>query len=635
MVRIADRTDTPATSPAARWPAVLLSGVVALAFADASIVVLGLADIYGELDVGIVAVSWVVTAYAAAVVVVATGLAVLGPRVAPALALGSGLVLFAAGTVGSAGASTIEVLIGARVVQGVGAALLLSATLPILTVVVGAPDRAVRWWSIAGVLGAVLGPAVGGLLTQVFEWRAIFWAQAPAALAALALLALADVRAAGRPTPTTGDAPPEPAAPSVRGTVLANVAFALLFAAAVGALFLTVLCAIEVWRFEPLAGAAVVSALPAATLAVHPLAGRLGAHQRLAVGVVSLVGGLCSLALLVGAAPVWMGVSMAVCGVGFGCVAETIGRRALRGATARAGSITDAARHAGLVAGLVVTAPVLAASLDTGADDAAAQGVAVVLDADLDLGVKLGLVDDLRQVVLDTPAGEVPDVGPVFDAAIADASPDVAGRLAEVEDDLTVTIERALTRAFRPSFLIAAGFAALVALPAAGVAGLEARAAARSGAPRSPAAASGGWALAGVAIALVAAGLGRGAVEEGRYEPADPCVAARGGFSLLDGPDAIVQGLALDALDVAACRLGTTREWLVLALDEETAIGPARSIPRDDVADALREGAETTIDDAAADGALPEPIAAIVRDALAEVDILEWIENPTVPAIGD
>ncbi|MDY7106536.1 MAG: MFS transporter, partial [Actinomycetota bacterium] len=294
MVDTADRPDLATGPPTARWPGALVFGVVALAFADASIVVLGLADIYGEMDVGIVAVSWVVTAYAAAVVVVAAGLALLGGRVAPPLALGAGLVLFAAGSVGSAAASTIEVLIGARTVQGVGAALLLSATLPTLTAVVGAPDRAVRSWSAAGVVGAVLGPAVGGLLTQVFDWRAIFWVQAPVAVAALAVLALPAVRAAASSGPVaepTSDDEPD-GTPGVRGVVLANIAFGLLFAAAVGALFLTVLCAIEVWRFEPLGGALVVSALPAATLVAHPLVVRLGLFERVVVGVGSLVCGL-------------------------------------------------------------------------------------------------------------------------------------------------------------------------------------------------------------------------------------------------------------------------------------------------------------------------------------------------------
>ena len=64
----------------------------------------------------------------------------------------------------------------ARGVQGVGAALLLAGSLPVL----GA-----RMWTLAGTFGLALGPALGGVLTQAFTWRAIFVAQAPFAAAGL------------------------------------------------------------------------------------------------------------------------------------------------------------------------------------------------------------------------------------------------------------------------------------------------------------------------------------------------------------------------------------------------------------------------------------------------------------------
>ena len=78
----------------------------------------------------------------------------------------------------------------ARCLQGAGAALMLGASLPVLTALQGSAAAGRRLWAGAGVIGAVIGPAVGGLLTQVFDWRAIFYLQAPvAALALVGVLA--------------------------------------------------------------------------------------------------------------------------------------------------------------------------------------------------------------------------------------------------------------------------------------------------------------------------------------------------------------------------------------------------------------------------------------------------------------
>ena len=93
--------------------------------------------------------------------------------------LGAGLGLFLAASIACAAAQSLAFLIGARTVQGVGAALLLVGALPVL-------GRA--RWTAAATFGLALGPALGGVLTQAFDWRAIFVAQAP--VAALGLVGL-------------------------------------------------------------------------------------------------------------------------------------------------------------------------------------------------------------------------------------------------------------------------------------------------------------------------------------------------------------------------------------------------------------------------------------------------------------
>ena len=94
-------------------------------------------------------------------------------------------------SIACASAGSLEFLIGARCVQGVGAALLLAGALPVLVDLTGSAVRGAAVWTLAGTFGASLGPAPGGVLTQAFDWRAIFVVQAPIALG---LIAAADGR---------------------------------------------------------------------------------------------------------------------------------------------------------------------------------------------------------------------------------------------------------------------------------------------------------------------------------------------------------------------------------------------------------------------------------------------------------
>ena len=80
--------------------------------------------------------------------------------------------------------------------QGVGATLLLAGSLPVLAAIVPGEGRARRWWALAGAVGVAVGPALGGVLTELFDWRAIFFVQAPIVAAALVVAARA-----GRPRP--------------------------------------------------------------------------------------------------------------------------------------------------------------------------------------------------------------------------------------------------------------------------------------------------------------------------------------------------------------------------------------------------------------------------------------------------
>src|SRR5688500_9260987 len=105
--------------------------------------------------------------------------------------LRSGVVLFGAGSIASAFASSGEILIAGRAVQGAGAALLLPAAVAHLRTVYTEPTERTRrfgvWAAWTGVASAI-GPVLGGLLADVLSWRAVFVTSGAAAAVALVLL---------------------------------------------------------------------------------------------------------------------------------------------------------------------------------------------------------------------------------------------------------------------------------------------------------------------------------------------------------------------------------------------------------------------------------------------------------------
>ena len=423
-----------------RWP---LVAAVAVAFADSSIVVLALPELYGRFNTSIEGVSWVVTAYNLAVAVTALALLFFVHRLRSAVLLGAGLVIFLAASIACAAAQSLAFLIGARTVQGVGAALLLVGALPVL-------GRA--QWTAAGTFGLALGPALGGVLTQAFDWRAIFIAQAP--VAALGLLGVwrAHVKVEAE----------EGWSPSLKRTLPANACLGLVFGALVGALFLAVLLVISVWDYSPIAGAGIVSALPLAALLVRPL--RLSGLIAVSGGAALLSIGLVGLALLPSASVGFMIWSLALCGAGLGLAVPVLSNAALdQGAgLTRSGTLTVGARHVGLVLALALIAPLLASKVPDAGDKALLRGTAVLLDAPIGLDKKVPVALDLRKAFAKAQAGETPDLKEPFNAHGAQSD----SALAAVRDDLFGAIAATITRATRSAFFLCAGFAAAALLVA-------------------------------------------------------------------------------------------------------------------------------------------------------------------------
>jgi MFS family permease len=429
----------------------LLGLAIGLALADSSVVTLALPDVLAELDVGITTVAWVLTSYNLVLAAFAVPAAYVARR-RPRGAFGVGAVVFAAASLACGLAPSFEVLVSARCVQAVGGALVVTAALDLLSETTGSELRAGRIWVASGVLGAALGPAIGGLLTQGLGWESIFLAQVP-----LALLALAAVPGApARPVP----------APAGRPHLTANAALLLLSGGLVAALFLLVLLLVDGWGMSPAAAGVVVTAMPLAAIAAGWLAprARAGPGMRIAAGVVLVAGGLAALGVLPRAGWAWTIPPQLLVGAGLGLALAALTERAVAGRSEQVvhGGWTLAARHAGVVLGLLLLAPLLTTALDRNEELAVRAGAAEVLDSRIEPLDKLRLAQNvLDEVDRARAAGELPRVAPVFEGL--PASEESVDLLRALEDQL----DRAVTDAFSNPFLLAAALALAALLPVA------------------------------------------------------------------------------------------------------------------------------------------------------------------------
>jgi len=160
------------------------------------------ADLGGSLE----ALEWTVNAYTLAFAVFLLTGAALGDRFGRKRTFLVGLVLFTGSSAVAALSGSIEVLVGARAVQGLGAAIITPLSLAILADAVPADRRgpAIGLWGAVSGLGVALGPAVGGAVVEAGHWSWIFWLNVPVGLL-LVPIALRGLREShgegGRSTP--------------------------------------------------------------------------------------------------------------------------------------------------------------------------------------------------------------------------------------------------------------------------------------------------------------------------------------------------------------------------------------------------------------------------------------------------
>jgi len=171
----------------ARGPSAIVIVATALGFVlvqlDVSIVNVALATIGRDLHSSFAGLQWVVDAYTVAFAACLLSAGALADRIGARRTFIIGFVLFVCSSIACGFAPTATILVAARGVQGVGAALLVPCSLALLNHAAegdaGARARAVSLWTASGSVALAAGPIIGGMLVAGVGWRSIFFVNVP------------------------------------------------------------------------------------------------------------------------------------------------------------------------------------------------------------------------------------------------------------------------------------------------------------------------------------------------------------------------------------------------------------------------------------------------------------------------
>ncbi|MGC4962138.1 MFS transporter [Gordonia sp. DT101] len=156
---------------------------------DVTIVNVALPDIQRDLGSSLAGLQWVIDAYALTLAALLLTAGTIADIIGRKLVFASGIVVFTIGSLACGLAPTIEFLVTARAVQGIGGAIMFATSLALLAQAFPPKERGVAF----GVFGAVtgvsvaVGPVLGGVLTTGLSWHWIFYVNIPVGIAALAV----------------------------------------------------------------------------------------------------------------------------------------------------------------------------------------------------------------------------------------------------------------------------------------------------------------------------------------------------------------------------------------------------------------------------------------------------------------
>ncbi|MGZ4395716.1 MAG: MFS transporter [Gaiellaceae bacterium] len=163
------------------WTLAALSFALFMIMLDNTVVNVALPSIQRDLGIGISELEWIVTAYALSFAVFLLTGGKLADRYGRRRVFLIGLTTFTLSSLACGLAGSAGMLIGARAVQGVGAALMMPATLSIISAVFPARERgtAIGIWAGVSAMALAIGPLIGGLLTEKVNWNWIFYINVP------------------------------------------------------------------------------------------------------------------------------------------------------------------------------------------------------------------------------------------------------------------------------------------------------------------------------------------------------------------------------------------------------------------------------------------------------------------------
>src|SRR5437588_1972535 len=179
----------PCSKSSGRW--VLAATILAssMAFIDGTVVNVALPALQSSLNATAVDLQWVIEAYSLLLSAFLLVGGSLGDHYGRRRIFLLGVALFACASAACGFAADVRQLIAARVLQGLGAALLVPGSLAIISSSFSEKERgrAIGTWSAFTAITAGIGPVIGGWLIEHLSWRAVFFINVPLALVVLAI----------------------------------------------------------------------------------------------------------------------------------------------------------------------------------------------------------------------------------------------------------------------------------------------------------------------------------------------------------------------------------------------------------------------------------------------------------------
>jgi MFS transporter, DHA2 family, methylenomycin A resistance protein len=192
---------------------------------DEGVLAVALPSIDADFDADVQSLQWTINGYLLAFAAVLVPAGRLADAVGGRRVFLAGAALMAVASLVAALAPSLGVLIGARVVQGAGAALLVPAAFALLAETFPADGlaKAVGWYGAAQGVGLAIGPVAGGALADLLSWRWIFFLSLPPILLAVGLVLRSGHRSPG------GGPPPRAAPAATLGAAMTLIVVALIY----------------------------------------------------------------------------------------------------------------------------------------------------------------------------------------------------------------------------------------------------------------------------------------------------------------------------------------------------------------------------------------------------------------------